>query len=161
MSGWRERVAGGIISVIPKRFRVTQVIYYSSILVVFPATMWATRSLWCGKVMDEETLRQQYSYTHEVRDINRARLQELLDKAKQGKPGGHEAGEKWDSVPVFHGPWDVPTRAGEPPKPMNTPGGIEAGRTEHARPALKLGGHGGRGMCPLARGTLQAHEPAW
>lgn len=70
----------------------------------------------CGTVTSEEVLREKYAYLNDVRDINRARLQELLDNAKQGKPGGHEAGEAWDTNPTFHGPWDRPTRAGEKPK---------------------------------------------
>ena len=40
-----------------------------------------------GKPVDEETLRDRYTYLEEVRKNQRAQLQELLDAAKQGECG--------------------------------------------------------------------------
>ena len=74
------------------------------------AAAYAARPLFMGKPVDEETLRDRYTYLEEVRKNQRAQLQELLDAAKQGECGrwgeGRERterkrGGRWGVI--FHG----------------------------------------------------------
>jgi len=84
--------------------------HYAAIFFVIPAAAYAARPLFMGKPVDEETLRERYTYLEEVRKNQRNQLQELLDAAKQGKPGGHQAGQEWGGNYKPHGPWDAPVR---------------------------------------------------
>jgi hypothetical protein len=85
-------------------------LHYAALFFAIPAAAFAARPLFMGKPVDEETLRERYTYLEEVRQNQKQQLQELLDAAKQGKPGGHHAGQEWTGNYKHHGPWDAPIR---------------------------------------------------
>mmetsp|Transcript_32051 Transcript_32051/g.80671 ORF Transcript_32051/g.80671 Transcript_32051/m.80671 type:complete len:119 (+) Transcript_32051:91-447(+) len=84
-----------------------------------PVIAFLTRSLWSGKVEDPEKLPERYAYAKGVSDNNKEQLQALLDRAKQGKMGGHWADDDWYKAPESgkKGPWNAPVRV--PPKKKN------------------------------------------
>eukprot|EP00285_Hemiselmis_virescens_P019200 CAMPEP_0173391956 /NCGR_PEP_ID=MMETSP1356-20130122/18682_1 /TAXON_ID=77927 ORGANISM="Hemiselmis virescens, Strain PCC157" /NCGR_SAMPLE_ID=MMETSP1356 /ASSEMBLY_ACC=CAM_ASM_000847 /LENGTH=97 /DNA_ID=CAMNT_0014349663 /DNA_START=52 /DNA_END=341 /DNA_ORIENTATION=- len=73
-------------------FRSKQGWMYMSWLVVLPGIAFATRSLWCGEVTDPKELPKRYEYAKETADKNKQQLQLLLNRAKEGKMGGHWEG---------------------------------------------------------------------
>uniref|UniRef100_A0A7S0VRP6 Uncharacterized protein n=1 Tax=Hemiselmis tepida TaxID=464990 RepID=A0A7S0VRP6_9CRYP len=92
--------------------RSYQAVHIITVFGGIPVIAFLTRSMWSGKVTPPETLPQRYQYAQAVSDKNKEQLQALLDKAKQGKMGGHWENDDWYKAPESgkKGPWNAPVR---------------------------------------------------
>mmetsp|Transcript_44276 Transcript_44276/g.90382 ORF Transcript_44276/g.90382 Transcript_44276/m.90382 type:complete len:93 (+) Transcript_44276:187-465(+) len=71
---------------------------------IIPGTLFFTRKYWAGEsTTTEAELKEQYRYADDMVKTNKQALQELLDSAKKGVPGGHQAGQSWFE-PVDYSP---------------------------------------------------------
>eukprot|EP00961_Rhodomonas_salina_P277129 3745184-Rhodomonas_salina.2 len=82
--------------------RTIQAWQHITIFALLPATAFFTRQYWAGKPVDETRLKENYPYADDMVKNQKKALQDLLDAAKAGKPGGHQAGQEWNAPVPEH-----------------------------------------------------------